>query len=104
MAYYKLIDAVTTPQRLNVVGNINGARRYVRITLYPGKKYELPEDELLLKSLKDVTVKVKYDKSLEETLKSLKVPYTVKKCPSCGGRVLKIEYHLVEVCNETEPD
>lgn len=102
MAYYKLISAITTPQRLNVVGNINGSRRYCRITLEPGKEYEIPEDELLWQSIKECKVRVKYDKGLENILKSSGAAYTVKKCPSCGGRVLKLEYNLVEVCDEAE--
>jgi len=104
MAYYKLIDAITSPQRLNAVGNVNGARRYVRITLYPNKKYELPEDELLLHSILDQKVRVKYSKEIENSLKAAGVEYTVKKCPSCSGKVLKIEYKIVEVCDETESD
>lgn len=100
MAYYKLIDAIKSPQKLNVVGNINGSRRYVRVTLYPGKKYEIPEDELLMKSILDCKVRVKYDRGIEEALKASGAKYEVKKCPSCGGRVLKIEYALVEVCDE----
>lgn len=98
--YYKLIDAITTRQRLNVVGNVNGARRYCKMTLDPGVKYEIPEDELLWQSILGCKARVKYDKALEETLKSTGAKYTVKKCPSCGGRVLKLEYQLVEVCDE----
>lgn len=101
MAYYKLIDAITSAQRLNVVGNVDGARRYAHIALEPGKKYEIPSDELLWKSILDCKVRVKYDRAIEETLKATGTKYSIKQCPSCGGRVKKIEYHLVEVCDET---
>jgi hypothetical protein len=99
MAYYKLIDAIHSPQKLNVVGNIDGAKRYVRVTLYPGKKYEIPEDELLWKSISETRVKTKYDKALEAALKAANVDFKVKHCPSCSGRILKIEYPIVEVCD-----
>lgn len=101
MAYYKLIDAITSAQRLNVVGNIDGAKRYCHLTLEPHKKYEIPSDPLLWQSILEAKVRVKYDKAIEETLKATGAKYSVKQCPSCGGRVKKLEYHLVEVCDET---
>lgn len=97
MAYYKLIDAVDVPRTVTVATRENNRTEYKRIRLEPHKKYELPSDTLLLEELKKATLRVKYSPEYEEILKKCGARYEVKLCPSCGGRVRKIEYHIVEV-------
>lgn len=98
--YYKLADVIDTPQKLNVVATVekNGSSycKYCVIRLKPGEKYAVTDDSVLMNSLRSVTTKVKYSEEVEQLLKKSGVPYTVKACPSCGGRVKKIEYHVVQ--------
>lgn len=98
--YYKLADVIDTPQKLNVVAMVdkNGSkyRKYCMIRLIPGEKYAVTDDSVLMESLRSITTKVKYSSDVEDALKASGVPYTVKACPSCGGRVKKIEYHVVQ--------
>ena len=41
--------------------------------------------------------KVRYNAELEEALKQNGVPYETEYCKSCGGRIKKISYRVVEV-------
>ena len=95
--YYKLIDAIDTPTRINVAKSENGVTRYGHTTLQPGKKYELGDDEVFIRSLKAAKVEKSHSAALIEALESNKIHYDVKTCPSCGGRVKKVSYHIVEV-------
>lgn len=97
MAYYKLIDAIDTPVSLNVVTRENGITAYKRMRLDPGVKYAIPDDTTLFESIDGATTRVKYTEAFENALKNCGARYKVKMCPSCGGRVKKIEYHVVEV-------
>lgn len=69
------------------------------IVLYPDKLYE-SDDEAMLNFFRTYKRKVKYSAQLEEVLKSNGVPYEIEYCKSCGGRVKKISYRMVEVLNE----
>lgn len=95
--YYKLIDAIDQPKNLSVVTRQGSAVHYGRIRLEPGKKYEIPEDEVLLKALTDATEKVRFTPEREAALKACNANYEKKVCPSCGGRVTNLIYHVVEV-------
>lgn len=95
--YYKLVDVIDVPLTLNVARKVNGYTKYGHIRLNPNTKYEIPTEEGLLDSLKEATTKVKWTKELEEAMKAANVDYKIVQCPSCGGRVKKIEYHVVEV-------
>lgn len=97
MAYYKLIDAIDTPVSLNVVTRENGVTAYKRMRLDPGVKYAIPNDTTLFESIDGATTRIKYTEAFENALKACGARYKVKMCPSCGGRVKKIEYHVVEV-------
>lgn len=100
MSYYKLIDAIQSPKTLSVVTRNGSSIKYGTLRLEPGKKYELPDDDVLLKAIKDATELVKYTPSLEEALNSSGTEYEKIKCSSCGGRVLKLRYHVVEVIDD----
>lgn len=98
MAKYKLISAIDVPMTLNVATLSNGYTKYGHIRLIPGKIYELPEnDPPLVNSLRKAKLKKNYSVELEEALKKTNTPYEVKMCQSCGGRVKKIEYSVVEI-------
>lgn len=98
--YYKLIDMIDQPKTLSVVVRSGSSISYGHIRLDPGRKYEIPEDEVLLKSLKDATETVRYTPEKEDALKRSGASYEKKLCQSCGGRVVKLVYHVVEVVDD----
>lgn len=69
------------------------------IRLAPGKTYET-DDEAMLNFFKSYKRKVRYNAQTEEALKENGVPYEIEYCRSCGGRVKKISYQIVEVFDE----
>lgn len=99
---YSLNKAETVPITLNNVARtkvINGKNivtysNYIR--LVPGKVYET-DDEAMLNWFKAYRRKVKHSTALENTLKSNGVHYEIEMCRSCGGRIKKISYQVVEV-------
>lgn len=66
------------------------------IKLAPGKVYET-DDEAMIAFFKQYRREVRYNTELEQALKQNDVPYELKYCKSCGGRIKKISYPLVEV-------
>lgn len=100
MAYYKLIDAITVPMTINIATRQNGYTKYGHIRLEPHKEYEIPNDDLLLKSLKTATSRQKYSEELEKLLEETGATYKVELCKSCGGKVKKIVYNVVEVIDD----
>lgn len=64
--------------------------------LAPNTTYE-SDDEALLEFLREYKRKVAYNKQLADVLESNGVPYETEMCKSCGGKVKKIVYRLVEV-------
>lgn len=108
--YCKLIDAVASPQTLNLCRTAaNGRLLYTTARMNPGVKYDkirfsdgkeiaLSEDPLLVESLKKATMSQrKPNREVKKLLDSLGIEYTVSRCPSCRGVVEKIEYQIVEV-------
>lgn len=67
--------------------------------LVPGEEYET-DDEAMLEYFRRHRQKVRYSQELEDTLSRNGVKYEVEMCKSCGGRVKKISYQLVEVYDE----
>lgn len=102
---YRLNKAESVPITLNNVAHtnhINGKAivtysNYIRLA--PNTEYET-DDEAMLNWFKAYRRKVKYNAQLEQTLKSNNVPYEVELCRSCGGRIKKISYQVVEVYDE----
>lgn len=99
---YRLNKAEIVPIRLyNVAAtkNVNG-RNIVTYTnsikLAPNEVYET-EDEAMIQWFRDYRRKVRYSKQLENTLKEADVPYVIELCRSCGGKIQKISYQVVEV-------
>lgn len=66
------------------------------IRLAPGKVYET-DDEAMLDFFRSYKRKVRYNANLEAVLKANGVPYDIEYCKSCGGKVKKISYQVVEV-------
>lgn len=99
---YRLNKAEIVPIRLyNVAAtkNVNG-RNIVTYTnsikLAPNEVYET-EDEAMIEWFRGYRRKVRYSKQLENTLKEAGVPYEIELCRSCGGKIQKISYQVVEV-------
>lgn len=66
------------------------------IKLVPGKVYE-SDDEAMMNFFKAYKRKVRYTAEIERALKENNVPYEVEYCRSCGGKIKKINYQIVEV-------
>ena len=102
MTQYRLNEAEDVQVTINNVAktkNINGKaivtyNNYIRLA--PDKVYET-DDEALLDFFRAYKQKVKYNKHTEEVLKANGVPYIIEYCRSCGGKIKKIAYQLVEV-------
>lgn len=102
MTKYRLNKAERTPQTINNVAKtkiING-KPFVTysnyIKLAPNTVYET-DDEAMLNFFRAYKVKIRYNTETERALKENNVPYEVEYCKSCGGRIKKISYQLVEV-------
>lgn len=99
---YRLNSAETVPVTLYNVAKtkrVNGKdivtySNYIR--LVPGKEYET-DDEAMINWFRAYRRKVRHNSDLEAVLKSNGVPYELEMCRSCGGRVKKISYQIVEV-------
>lgn len=66
------------------------------IRLVPDKVYET-DDDAMLNFFRNYKRKVRYTAEIERALKENKVPYEIEFCRSCGGKVKKISYRVVEV-------
>lgn len=102
MAKYRLNSAEKVQVTINNVAKtkkINGKEivtysNYIR--LVPGVIYET-DDEAMLNFFKNYKRKVRYNADIERALKNHNVPYEVEYCKSCGGKIKKISYKVVEV-------
>ena len=105
MAKYRLNKAEKVETMINnvaVTKKINGKdivtySNYMR--LVPGKEY-ITDDEAMINFFKSYKRKVRHTAGIEEALKSADVPYEIEYCRSCGGKVKKISYRVVEVFDE----
>lgn len=102
MAKYRLNKAERLSVTINNVAktkNINGKdiitySNYIRLA--PGETYQT-DDEAMIAFFKAYKRKVRYNAELERALKENNVPYEIEFCKSCGGKVKKISYGVVEV-------
>lgn len=102
---YRLNRAETVPVTINnvaVTKTVNGRdvvsySNYIR--LVPGKVYET-DDDAMIAFFRAYRRKVRHTDALERNLRSSGVPYDIELCRSCGGRVRKINYQVVEVLDE----
>ena len=102
MTQYRLNKAEKVQVTINNVARtkvINGKAivtysNYIRLA--PDKVYKT-DDEAMLNFFRNYKRKVKYNANLETALKANDVPYEIEYCRSCGGKVKKISYAVVEV-------
>ena len=66
------------------------------IRLAPNTVYKT-DDEAMLNFFRNYRRKVRYTAEIERALKDNNVPYEIEFCRSCGGKIKKISYRLVEV-------
>lgn len=105
MTKYRLNRAENAPITLYNVPRTKDVRgkktvaysNYIRLA--PNKVYE-SDDEAMLNFFRTYKRKVRYTEGLEATLKSHGVAYETEYCRTCGGRVKKISYKVVEVFDE----
>ena len=69
------------------------------IRLIPGEEYET-DDPAMIRWFREYRREERWSSSLESALKSANVPYETRMCKSCGGRVKKISYQVVEVIDD----
>lgn len=95
----KLIDVIEDTQTVVLPKTENGKTAYRSFKFEPGKTYLLPKDDVGFRNtlVERGVIKKQYSTELEEKLKKAGVKYEVIKCPTCGGRVRKIEYQRFEV-------
>lgn len=102
MTKYRLNKAERVTTTINNVARtkiINGKpivtwQNYIK--LVPNTLYET-DDEAMLNFFRAYKRKERYNPSLERALKENNVPYEVEMCRSCGGKIKKISYRVVEV-------
>lgn len=94
---YRLIDGIDTTQRIGVAKHHNDHVVYGSMELQPNVTYQLEDDEIFLNSLKSATVEKRYSDELIKTLKAMGIKYDLNYCRSCGGRVKKVVYSIIEV-------
>lgn len=105
MTQYRLNKAEKVTATINNVAQTKIIRGKAIVTysnyirLAPGKIYET-DDEAMLDFFRNYKRKVRYSAELEKTLRDNGVPYEIEYCRSCGGKVKKISYRLVEVSDE----
>lgn len=102
MTEYRLNKAEKVPVTINNLPKtkvINGREvvtysNYIRLA--PNKVYKT-DDDAMLTFFRNYQRKVRYTAEIERALEQNNVPYEVEYCKSCGGRVKKISYRVVEV-------
>ena len=102
MTEYRLNKAEKVSVTINNVAKtkvINGKpivtySNYIRLA--PNTVYET-DDDAMLNFFRGYKRKVRYNAELERALKEHNVPYDIEYCKSCGGKIKKISYRVVEV-------
>lgn len=97
-------DLVIRVSFLNNKGIIQNSRKLFEF--YPNSSQENEgwyetDDEVLLKSLEEITEQLPFSTETEAGLKQDGVPYEYAYCASCGGRkVRKLKYNMFEVIRD----
>lgn len=102
MTEYRLNKAEKVSITINNVAKtkvINGKSivtysNYIRLA--PNTVYKT-DDEAMLNFFRAYKRKVRYTAEIERALKENNVPYEIEMCRSCGGKIKKISYRVVEV-------
>lgn len=102
MTEYRLNKAEKVSVTINNVAKtkvINGKSivtysNYIRLA--PNTVYKT-DDEAMLNFFRAYKRKVRYTAEIERALQENGVPYEIEMCRSCGGKIKKISYRVVEV-------
>ena len=102
MTEYRLNKAEKVSVTINNVAKtkvINGKSivtysNYIRLA--PNTVYKT-DDEAMLIFFRAYKRKVRYTAEIERALQENGVPYEIEMCRSCGGKIKKISYRVVEV-------
>ena len=102
MTEYRLNKAEKVSVTINNVAKtkvINGKSivtysNYIRLA--PNTVYKT-DDDAMLNFFRNYKRKVRYTADIERALKQNNVPYEIEFCRSCGGKIKKISYRVVEV-------
>lgn len=98
---YRLVDVITAPQNLTLqrwADSSKTRRKAEFLRLEPGFYYDqYTDDDLFLKSLQNVTVKMPKTDELIAKLNASHIPYTLKRGCSCTGGKLNVIFNAVEV-------
>lgn len=102
MTEYRLNKAEKVSVTINNVAKtkvINGKSivtysNYIRLA--PNTVYKT-DDEAMLNFFRAYKRKVRYTAEIERALEENNVPYEIEMCRSCGGKIKKISYRVVEV-------
>lgn len=102
MTEYRLNKAEKVSVTINNVAKtkvINGKpivtySNYIRLA--PNTVYKT-DDDAMLNFFRNYKRKVRYTAEIERALKENGVPYEIEMCRSCGGKIKKISYRVVEV-------
>lgn len=100
---YRLNRAETAPASLIYVPHteiVNGREIVVternKMKLVPNVEY-VTDDKATIEFLRSQKAKLRYNEQTIRALESAGVPYEIEYCRSCGGKVKKISYSLIEV-------
>lgn len=97
--YIKLYDVVKNRQR-QIIRTDKNVYEYVQ--LEPDKHYQIPDDALLTEILSKFKEKRSYSANLVKILTDNGIPFEQKRCRTCSGNVVKVEYCTVEVVHGTD--
>lgn len=99
----KLIDALDKDEVMNLpMKNDRGSTVYRPVKFVPGKVYALPKNDVAFREALMMRGKIKkaYSEQFKNALEKAGVPHKVIKCPTCGGKVNKIEVQRIEVIGD----
>lgn len=102
MATAKLTKAFTVPVDIKLWTKPEGERAHQDWWRFvPGKEYEIPEgDTLLRKEMQEHKTKKRYDAALEAKLKELGITPEIELCKVCGGKKKFLTYPTLEIRDE----
>lgn len=92
----KVVVTVNNVAKTKKVGQRDVVTYSNYVKFVPGKEYKT-DDKAMLDFFRNYKRKVRYNAEIERALKENDVPYEIEMCRSCGGKIKKIKYQVVEV-------
>lgn len=100
-SYFKIKDGIGAVNTIRVAKQLNGITRYMHIRPEPGIAYEISKEESrdsgYINSLMNAEIEKHYSVELAEELKAVGIEPVERRCKSCGGKVKKLAYKVLEV-------